>query len=432
MLEYAVGDLFIIAIFVIGYFAIIFEHSVKVNKAATALVLCVLSWAILFLTQGQDLSEHMHILNEHLSTTSQIIFFLLGALTIVELVDSHQGFKVITDFIHTKSKKSLLWVLGLATFFLSSILDNLTTTVVVVTLLRKFLSDRNERMIFGSMAVIASNAGGAWSPIGDVTTTMLWIKEAISPSGILSSLFLPSFASLICALLLIEKSFPKAEFSLPFTRPPISKEKLEPGARLVFYLSLSGLIFVPIFKMLTDLPPFMGILLVLGILWIVTDLMHQKFEHRQHLLLQHTLTRIDTSGVLFFFGILLCVGSLDALGFLKDLAGWLDQVVHHRLSFLAFIIGIISSIVDNVPLVAAVMTMFDLQTYPMDSPFWQMLAFTAGTGGSIFIIGSAAGIALMGLEKVDFVWYVKRISGIAFLSYLSGFAIYLLQTALLG
>lgn len=428
MLEFSLAHALIIVVFVIGYLLIIFEHTARINKAASALILVGATWTILFLTESQNPSEHLLVLNDHLSNSAQIIFFLLGALTIVELIDSHKGFKAITDLLHTKSTKSLLWVIGTVTFFLSSILDNLTTTVVMVTLLKKFIPSRHERILLGSFIVIAANAGGAWTPIGDVTTTMLWINGNISSLAIMKSLFFPSLISFLTALLLIKKTLGKSKLS--FTRPP--QEKLEPGARLIFYLGLLGLIFVPIFKAITGLPPFIGILSVLGILWVATDLLHQKHEHRQHLLLQHTLTRIDTSGVLFFFGILLCVGSLDSMGVLHELADWLDQLVCHRLSAIAFAIGIISSAVDNVPLVAATMTMFDLQTHPIDSSLWQMLAYTAGTGGSILIVGSAAGVALMGLEKVDFLWYLRNVSRIAFLSYLSGFLFYLLQTALPG
>lgn len=429
MLDYSFAYVAILLIFIFGYAAIIFEHSIRINKAASALVVAVFTWTILFLTPSQNFLDHNHVLNEHLSSTSQIIFFLLGALLIVELIDSHRGFKIITDIIRTKSRKSLLWTLGLITFFLSAVLDNLTTTVVMVTLLRKILSNRDDRILFGSLIVIAANAGGAWTPMGDITTTMLWINGNITSLAIIKSLFLPSFFSLIVALFLIERKFEKKralEWTKTEDQPP------EPGARSIFYLGLSGLIFVPIFKTLTGLPPFMGILIVLGILWMTTDLMHHNQKHRQHLLIQHTLTRIDTSGVLFFFGILLCIGSLDAIGILKGLESWLDQFLHHRLSLIAFVIGILSAVIDNVPLVAATMSMFDFQTYPPDSSLWQMLAYTAGTGGSLLIIGSAAGIALMGLEKINFVWYLKNITALAFFSYLSGFLFYLLQTTLLG
>jgi Na+/H+ antiporter NhaD/arsenite permease-like protein len=307
-------------------------------------------------------------------------------------------------------------------------LDNLTTTIVMVSLLRKLVPDRKERMLLGSMVVIAANAGGAWTPIGDVTTTMLWINGNISSLHIMKALFIPSFFSLIVALLLLGIGL-KGKY--PSLVKLAHEEKVEPGSRLVFFCGIGALIFVPIFKALTGLPPFMGILIGLGALWLITDMLHAGDETRQHLRVPHILTRIDTSGVLFFLGILLCIGSLDAAGMLRELARFLDQYVQN-LPLIATVIGLISAIIDNVPLVAAGMGMYDLQTYPMDSSLWQMLAYCAGTGGSILIIGSAAGVALMGMEKIDFIWYLKRISMIALASYLSGMAIYLLQTGLFG
>ena len=417
-----------IVIFAIGYLAIIFEHVIHVNKAASALTIAVLTWMFFFLSQGSHHLDGMALLGEHLNSVSQIIFFLFGAMTIVELIDSHKGFKSITDFIQTGSRRKMLWIMGLSTFFLSALLDNLTTTIVMVSLLRKLVPEQEERLTLGAMVVIAANAGGAWTPIGDVTTTMLWINGNITTLNVMKSLFFPSLFSLLLALVLMGWNL-KGRYPKLVERA--HQEDVEPGARIIFFCGLGGMIFVPIFKALTGLPPFMGILIVLGILWIITDLMHQKDEPRQHLLVRHILTRVDASGVLFFFGILLCIGALDAIGILQRLALFLNETVGN-LSMIATIVGLVSAVIDNVPLVAAGMGMYDLATYPPDSHFWQMLAYCAGTGGSVLIIGSAAGVALMGLEKVDFIWYLKRISGIALASYFFGIGIYLLQQAIIA
>ncbi|HSX11273.1 MAG TPA: sodium:proton antiporter NhaD, partial [Chlamydiales bacterium] len=373
-------------------------------------------------------NEDPHALGEKLNEVSQIIFFLMGAMTLVEVVDVHKGFKVITDLIHTSSKRKLLWVMGFTTFVLSAILDNLTTTIVMISLLRKLIAEPKDRMILGSLIVIAANAGGAWTPIGDVTTTMLWINGNITTLSVMKFLLIPSLVTLVVALLILG-------WNLTGTYPRVvqlaHEEEVEPGARLVFYCGIGALIFVPVFKAFTGLPPFMGILIALGFVWLVTDLIHASHETRQHLRLPHVLTRIDTSGVLFFLGILLCISALDVAGYLRHIAVFLNETIGN-LSIIATLIGLISAIVDNVPLVAAGMGMWDLHTYPTDSYLWQMLALCAGTGGSILIIGSAAGVAFMGLEKVDFVWYFKRISLTALISYLAGVAIFILQDTLLG
>lgn len=428
MIEFYTANILIIIVFSIGYLAIIFESAMRVNKTASALIMAVLTWTILFLVRGHKLVEDIGALGEKLNDVSQIIFFLMGAMTLVEVIDSHKGFKIITDLIHTNRKKKMLWVIGLITFFLSAVLDNLTTTIVMVSLLRKLVPDKNDRMILGSMVVIAANAGGAWTPIGDVTTTMLWINGNITTVAVMKSLFIPSLLSLVIALFLLGWGM---KGSYPRLVERAHEEKVEPGARLVFFCGIGALIFVPIFKALTGLPPFMGILIGLGVVWLVTDVLHSPHAEREHLRIPYILTRIDTSGILFFLGILLCISALDAAGILRELAQILNQYIHN-LSVLTTLIGIISAIVDNVPLVAAGMGMYDLQTYPQDSSFWQMLAYCAGTGGSILIIGSAAGVALMGMEKIDFLWYVKKISLIALASYLAGVAIYLVQEAFLG
>jgi NhaD family Na+/H+ antiporter len=382
----------------------------------------------LFLIKGGALTEDIGILGEKLNDVSQIIFFLMGAMAIVELIDSHKGFKVITDLIQTGSKKKMLWIIGIVTFFLSAILDNLTTTIVMVSLLRKLVPDTKDRMLLGSLVVIAANAGGAWTPIGDVTTTMLWINGNISSQVVMKTLFLPSLVSLVVALVILGWGL-KGNYLRLVERA--HDAVIEPGSKLIFVCGVGALVFVPLFKALTGLPPFMGILIGLGILWLVTDLLHAPHAGRGHLRVPYILTRIDTSGVLFFLGILLCISALDAAGLLRSLALFLDQYVHN-ISVIATLIGLISAVIDNVPLVAAGMGMYDLKTHPMDSYLWQMLAFCAGTGGSILIIGSAAGVALMGLEKIDFMWYLKRVSLTALVSYFAGVVVFVVQEALLG
>jgi NhaD family Na+/H+ antiporter len=408
----------IVLVFVIGYIAIIFEHNIRVNKTASALLMAVLAWMFLFFVQPD-----MHALGEKINEISQIIFFLLGAMALVEVIDVHKGFRVITNLIQTNSKRKMLWIIGFATFFLSAILDNLTTTIVMVSLLRKLVPEQEDRMMLGALVVIAANAGGAWTPIGDVTTTMLWINGNITTLSVMKTLFLPSLFSLIIALILFG-------WNLKGVYPNIvaraHKKEVEPGARTVFYCGVGALIFVPIFKALTGLPPFMGMLVSLGLLWLITDVMHAPYETRKHLRLPHVLSRIDTSGVLFFLGILLCISALDVAGLLSLLARFLDHTIGN-ISAIVTLIGVLSAIIDNVPLVAAGMGMYSLQTYPVDSYLWQMLAYCAGTGGSILIIGSAAGVAFMGLEKVSFIWYVKRASLVALISYLAGVGAFMLQ-----
>jgi NhaD family Na+/H+ antiporter len=409
----------IILIFIVGYLAIIFEHNLKINKTASALLMAVLCWTLVFLHHPDQ-----EALGHRLDDVSQIIFFLMGAMTLVEVIDVHKGFRVITDLIQTSSKRKLLWIIGIATFFLSAVLDNLTTTIVMISLLRKLVPEAKERLILGAMIVIAANAGGAWTPIGDVTTTMLWINGNISTLNVMKQLFIPSFVSLIVALAMFGWN-QKGIYAHIVSRA--HKEEVEPGARIVFFSGIGALIFVPIFKALTGLPPFMGMLISVGTLWLITDLLHAPYETREHLRIPNILRRIDTSGVLFFLGILLCIGALDVAGYLDSLARYLDHTIGN-LSFIAILIGLISAVIDNVPLVAAGMGMWDLQTHPIDSYLWQMLAYCAGTGGSVLIIGSAAGVAFMGMEKVDFLWYVKNASFIALVSYFAGVAAFVLQS----
>lgn len=410
----------IIIAFGIGYVLITLEHLLKINKAAAAILMAVVCWTIYFIASPATLAIDLDLLNEHLAQDAQIVLFLLGAMTIVELIDSHRGFKVITDHITMRSKRKLLWTTCILAFFLSSVLDNLTSTIVMVSLLRKLIPVKEERLLFGAMMVIATNSGGAWTPIGDVTTTMLWINGQISTVGIMKALFLPSLVCLIVPLLL-QSLFLKGEYA---ETHPSTHQKTEPKGILVFWMGVGSLVFVPIFKTLTGMPPFVGILLGLGIMWLVTDLFHYKHEQRKHLSVPHALTRVDVSGVLFFLGILLAINALEAAGILKELSDSLSAHVQ-SVEIVAFLIGIISAIIDNVPLVAATMGMYSMETYPMDAKLWEMIAYCAGTGGSILIIGSAAGVAFMGLEKVSFAWYFKRISWLAFLGYIAGFLVYL-------
>jgi len=409
----------LILIFAVGYTAIILEHYIKINKTAVSLFMAVACWVVYFLNSSAPLKEDLAQLSHHVSGISQIIFFLLGAMTIVELVDSHRGFRIITDFIQTTSKRKMLWIVSFVTFFLSSVLDNLTTTILMVSLLRKLVSDPKEKFLLCCLIVIAANAGGAWTPIGDVTTTMLWIEGQLSSFSVMKALFIPSLVSLIVPLLYYHF---KVKGRLPLPEKDDSKE--EPGSRLVFALGVGGLIFVPIFKAWTGLPPFMGILISLSILWLVTDGLHHRHASRHHLRVPHIFTKIDMAGVLFFLGILLCVGALETAHILPNLAIWLSNKVHN-LSIIATLIGLFSAVVDNVPLVAATMGMYSLEQFPMDHPLWHMIAYAAGTGGSILIIGSSSGVALMGMEKIDFVAYMKKASIPVLVGFLAGMGAYL-------
>jgi Na+/H+ antiporter NhaD/arsenite permease-like protein len=361
-------------------------------------------------------------LSHHLGAVSEILFFLLGAMTIVELVDAHHGFKVITDRITTKDSRTLLWVLSIITFFLSAILDNLTTSIVMVSLLRKLISDQEQRKFYAGMVIIAANAGGAWSPIGDVTTTMLWIGGQISSIAIITQLIVPSLVCLLIPLLVISL---RMKGNLKGETLEMDGDKHE-KSKLMLLVGVGGLIFVPIFKTVTHLPPYMGMLLSLGIVWITSELINSdKDEEERHPYTPaHALSRIDTSSVLFFLGILVAIGALEATHLLTNLAEWMSASIGN-LDIIVFAIGIASAVIDNVPLVAATMGMYDMTAFPQDSKLWEFLAYCAGTGGSILIIGSAAGVAVMGMEKIDFVWYIKRISLLAFIGYVAGALTYL-------
>ena len=410
-----------IAVFLIGYTAIVFEHSLHINKGAAALLLAGSLWLLYFTGIAADPHAATHQLGEHLSEVSQIVFFLIGAMTLVEVIDSHGSFRLVTDQIRTRSKWRVMWILSLLAFFMSAVLDNLTTTIVMVSLLRRILPSRDNRLLLGSMVVIAANAGGAWTPMGDVTTTMLWIGGQVTTFGVMSALFVPSLVTMIVAVLLLGLGEKEGHFG---GEAKAEEQPVHVGARRVLSLGLGAFVMVPVLKTVAHLPPFVGILLGLGVMWLVTDRMHRKDDTREHVKVPHAFTKIDVSGVLFFLGILLGIGALQSAGLLKLLAQTLDATTNSP-DVLAGIIGVLSAIIDNVPLVAATMGMYSLDTYPVDGRFWDLIAFCAGTGGSILIIGSAAGVALMGMEKVDFMWYLKRISWIAFISYVAGMATYI-------
>lgn len=414
-------------IFSLAYVAIALEHPLKVNKSASALIGAGLLWTIYGVALNNPSVLNLQ-LRESLTDTAQIVFFLMGAMTIVEVVDAHNGFEVITSRIKTTRLSGLMWMVGFVTFFLSAILDNLTTTIVMVSLMKRLLDQRDDRLFFAGIIVIAANAGGAWTPIGDVTTTMLWIGGQITTLAIMKSVFLPSLINLIVPLVVTARLLGDRPVIAP-VRDVAAELDSSPFERsLMFILGLSILVLIPVFKTFTGLPPFMGILLGLGLLWMVGDLVHRKEEElrKQRLTLARALTRIDMSSVVFFIGILLAVAVLEHTHILSTIAHWLDRTVG-RQDVIVLIIGLVSAVVDNVPLVAASMGMYGLDQYPPDSFLWEFIAYCAGTGGSILIIGSAAGVAAMGMEKIDFIWYVRKISGLALIGYLCGAAAYMAQ-----
>jgi len=422
----------LVAIFVVAYAAIALEHPLKINKSATALIGAGLLWTVYALATKEP-SMVSAELGESLMGTAQIVFFLIGAMTIVEVVDAHDGFYVITSRIKTAKLSSLMWMVGFVTFFLSSILDNLTTAIVMVSLMKKLLDKHEDRLFFAGIIVIAANAGGAWTPIGDVTTTMLWIGGQVTSWNIMKTVFLASMVSLLVPLTITARVMRGKLVKAP---PRVAGDNVRHTTRfeknLMFYLGLGILVLVPVFKTLTHLPPFMGILFGLGILWAVGDLMHRgkSDEDKEHLTLVQALHKIDMGSVVFFIGILLAVAALEHTHVLSALAQWLDQTVG-RLDVIVVLIGLVSAVVDNVPLVAASMGMYNLAQYPADSFLWEFMAYCAGTGGSILIIGSAAGVAAMGLEKIHFFWYVKKISLLALVGYLAGAAVYVMQYRLM-
>lgn len=458
----------IVIVFIIGYLCIALEHPLKVDKTATALVLGMILWllyalgadSIVPVVSGEHfskfVSEHPslageplhkqaieYILNvdiiEQLGEITQTLFFLIGAMTIVELIDVHGGFRIITDRITTRNKRSLLWIICLTTFFMSAVLDNLTTSIVMIMLLRKLISDQKERWIYAGAVVIAANSGGAWSPIGDVTTIMLWVKGNVTAASLITYVLVPSLVSMILPISIISLQL---KGNLAHTEVIETKESFVTSRErsTIFFLGVGGLIFVPIFKSITHLPPFVGILLVLGILWIYMEMFYNRkhLERAQEHRLPQVISRIDLSSILFFLGILMAVAVLQTSGILRGLSSWLDETLHN-IFLIDLIIGILSSVVDNVPMVAGAIGMYPVAevgatgyaaNFVVDGFFWELLSYTAGVGGSILIIGSAAGVIAMGIEKINFGWYLKKFSWLALLGYLAGAFVYLLEKSL--
>jgi Na+/H+ antiporter NhaD/arsenite permease-like protein len=449
----------IISVFIVGYLVIALEHPLKINKTATALITGVICWTLFILsTPSLSLveSEHYtvfketlrfetgekfsgldadtifqgyvsHELGHHLEGIAEILFFLLGAMTIVELIDAHNGFRLITERIKTKNPATLLWVICWMTFFLSALLDNLTSTIVMVSLVRKLIPHQQMKLFFVGMMIIASNAGGAWTPIGDVTTTMLWIGGQISTLNIMKTLFLPSVVCLLLPLLWAT-TIMKREFSGIKMEQINHQSENVGGGKLVLFIGTGILLGVPAFKVITHLPPYIGMLLGLGILWLVSELIHPELDEaiRKRYTAAGALARIDVPSILFFLGILLAVGAMESMLILQHVSEFLQSTIGDQRIIIS-VIGVLSAIVDNVPLVAASMGMYSLETYPMDHFIWEYLAYCAGTGGSLLIIGSAAGVAAMGMEKIDFIWYVKKISWLALIGYVGGAVVFLLM-----
>jgi Na+/H+ antiporter NhaD/arsenite permease-like protein len=414
----------IILIFIVGYAVIAFETQLQFNKTAAALLTGVLCWTIFAIGSNNIVADQ---LAHHLTGIAEILFFLMGAMTIVELIDAHNGFGLITNQISTRNPRELLWIIGLLTFFLSAVLDNLTAAIVMVSLLKKLMPASQTRLLMAGVVIIAANAGGAWSPIGDVTTTMLWIGGQITTVATITQLFVPSLVSLVVPLAFLSfgKSFKINNLDITNSKSDaLIHNRFEQMTMLG--VGLGGLLFVPVFKTFTHLPPYIGILLVLGVIWAVSEFLHKDKDEaeRQPLTAAFALSRIDTSSILFFLGILLAVGCLEASQVLHGLSAWLNKSIGN-LDVIVVLIGLASAIIDNVPLVAASMGMYDLSLYPTDHQLWQFLAYCAGTGGSILIIGSAAGVAVMGMERIDFGWYFRKISWLALLGYLAGVVAYL-------
>jgi Na+/H+ antiporter NhaD/arsenite permease-like protein len=421
----------LILTFVIGYLAIALEHPLDINKASPALMIGGLCWAIYALFGGVEAKVVEHQLLEHFGEIASILFFLLSAMTIVELIDAHQGFSIVTDRIRTTSITQLLWIIAILAFFLSAVLDNLTTTIVMTSILRKMIKQREARLYFISLVVIAANAGGAWSPIGDVTTTMLWIGGQVTTVSLIVHLLIPSLICLVIPVMLVIPIVKKIPISGVVSDETVADVggghghavyEVSKGRRnTIFITGLISLIMVPVIKTITHLPPFIAILMNLGVLWLVTELIHRGEEKhiKDPLTVVNVIRRIDTPSVLFFAGILLAVACLQSTGILGHLAQYLDKAIGN-LTVISFTLGLLSAIVDNVPLVAAAMGMYTLEAHPVDSQLWQLIAYCAGTGGSCLIIGSAAGVAAMGMERIEFIWYAKKIAWIAFLGYLGG------------
>jgi Na+/H+ antiporter NhaD/arsenite permease-like protein len=414
----------IIIVFIIGYACIAFEEFIYVNKAASALITGVLCWT-LYILSNNDTKAIDTALMHHFSDIASILFFLLGAMTIVELIDAHHGFDVLTEKIKLRKATHLLWVIGILSFILSAVLDNLTTTIVMVSLTGKLVSDKSTRLWFAGIIIICANFGGAWSPIGDVTTTMLWIGGQITALQIMKSLILPSFLGAIVPLLIVHYKL-RNTLVIPVHTVNVEMHQRREG-RIILVLGISLLLMVPIFKTVTHLPPFMGILLALGIIWVVTTLLHKSKneEYKAQFNVAKALQRIDTPSILFFAGILLSVAALQTAGILPNFASQLFTLLGNEY-YIGTGLGLLSAIVDNVPLVAATQHMYSLQQFPTDHPFWEFIALTTGSGGSIIIIGSAAGVAAMGIENISFSWYLKNIAWIALVGFVIGILIFYL------
>lgn len=460
----------LLILFIVGYLVIALEHPLRVDKTATALLLGMTLWIIYALgadsvvpvvsadgfryflethpgLEGKSLAEQslQYVLNvdivEHLGDIMQTLLFLIGAMTIVEMVDVHGGFRVITDHINTRNKRKLLWIICFTTFFMSAILDNLTTTIVMLMLLRKLITRQDERWIYAGAIIIGANSGGAWSPIGDVTTIMLWVNGNITAPALLSYVLLPSLISVLVPLLIISRSL---KGDLPPRDVVVEKNSFITARErsTMFYLGVAGLIFVPVFKSITHLPPFVGMLFVLGALWVFTEIFYNSkmLDHARELRLPKVISRVDMPSILFFLGILMAVAVLQSTGILSSIAGWLDEEIHN-IYLIGTVLGILSSIVDNVPLVAGVMGMYPVSApdaagyaanFVVDGTFWELMSYCAGVGGSILIIGSAAGVIAMGLEKISFGWYLKHFSWVAFIGYIAGIAVYCLEKLIVG
>ncbi|HMG90475.1 MAG TPA: sodium:proton antiporter NhaD [Chryseolinea sp.] len=447
----------VVIVFIVGYFCIALEGPIKVNKTASATLMGVLCWTLFAIStpndsitgsvQFNDFLDSLKLdlgnkfsalgqqeifrsfvvseLSRHLASIAEILFFLMGAMTIVEIVDAHEGFRFITDRISTKNPKKLLWIICWVTFFLSSVLDNLTTAIVMVSLIRKLIPNKEMRLFFAGMIIIAANAGGAWTPIGDVTTTMLWIGGQISTASIMKVVFIPSVICMLAPLVYVSFTL-KGELGETHQHYIKDEADVVKGGQLMLILGVGALMSVPIFKTLTHLPPYMGMLAALGVVSVVSEMIHPDLDEavKKNYTAAGALARIDVPSVLFFLGILLAVGALESMLTLHHFAEYLSQTIGDNRVIIT-LIGLLSTVVDNVPLVAASMGMYSLDVYPMDHMIWQYLAYCAGTGGSILIIGSAAGVAVMGMEKVDFIWYAKKISLIALIGYFAGAAAYL-------
>ncbi len=431
----------IVVVFCVGYLCIALESLTKVNKAAIALLMCVLCWTLFMFGPGayypdvapDGVLHHVaEVIEHHLGDAASTLFFLMGAMTIVEIVDSNGGFNFVRDTMKTRSKRKLMWRMAFMTFFLSAILDNLTTSIVMVMVLRKLVQSREERLIYAALIVISANSGGAFSPIGDVTTIMLWIKGVITTQGVISEIFIPSLVSMLIPAAILSLSL-KGKFDKEQNLPKAAVTQFTKVQRdIIFWLGVGGLCFVPVFKTLTHLPPFMGILLVLGVLWTVTEIFHYNTSEDDTMAkrVSDIMTRIDLSTIMFFLGILMAVAVLQEVGVLTALGEGLNETFQGNYYVINGIIGVLSSIVDNVPLVAGCMGMYPVTAegaMAVDGIFWQLLAYCAGVGGSMLIIGSAAGVVVMGLEKISFGWYLKRITWIAFVGYFAGIVIYWLE-----